>query len=222
MTLRYIMIFGSIVLAGGCAASNGPEVVRIEPTQYRQAYSTAVAVVRDRGWEPEIMDPRSGVIESGATQSGSLFEPWHLTTTDLPTIVESSLAKTRTRVRIEFRPAHRTRLARSGQADIAPPDYLAGDEGPDLTSAAFPLDLRAWVYIEHGYRPNVMRSTWMPHLQAAPRRTGHDASWESPPKGVVWVPTSRDRTAERSILHDIEAAMQINQPVQALQSPPQG
>jgi len=222
MNLRCTVIAGFTILATGCASSSGPELVTIDASQYRAAFSTAVEVVREKGWEPEIIDPRSGVIETAATQAGSLLEPWHLTTTDMPTIVESTLSKTRTRVRLEFRPAHHTRLARSGQADMQPPDYLASTPPPDLTTADTPLDLRAWVYIEHGERPNVMRSTWMPTLQATPRRSGHDARWENPPRGTVWIPTSRDRTAERSLLGAIESALQPGQPVQIAQPEPTG
>jgi hypothetical protein len=67
MTIRSTLIIGFICLlatclAGGCTAHRGPEVVTIAPDQYQEAFATAVALVRAKGWEPEIMDRRSGVI----------------------------------------------------------------------------------------------------------------------------------------------------------------
>jgi hypothetical protein len=84
----------------------------------------------------------------------------------------------------------------------------------DLTDTTTPLNLRAWVYVEHGHRPNIMRSTWHPGLMATPRRTGYDRNWEQPPGGQFWIPTSRDRSAERRLLGRIEEALQTTQPVQ--------
>jgi len=214
MTLRWTGIVGFIGLLAGCTASQGPEVVAVSPAQYDEAFSTSVAMVRARGWEPELMDRRSGVIETAPVQAGSVFEPWHLNTTDMSTIVENSISHTRTRARIEFRPANAARLAKSQRDDLRPPDYLGLEDMGDLTQATGPLDLRAWVYIEHGHTPNVMMSTWTPGLKARPRRVGHDSNWESPPSGVVWITSSRDRGAERRLLGAIERALQTDQPLQ--------
>ncbi len=164
------------------------------------------------------MDRRSGVIESGAVQSGSLLEPWHLNTMDMATIVENTLSKTRTRVRLEFRPVATTALAHSERTNLRRPDFLGAAETADLTRSTEPLDLRVWIFVEHGHAPNVMRSTWLPQLSARPRRAGHDQTWETPP-GPVWIPTSRDRNAERRLLAAIEEALQTDQPIQADPSP---
>ena len=220
MTIRSTLIIGFICLlatclAGGCTAHRGPEVVTIAPDQYQEAFTTAVALVRAKGWEPEIMDRRSGVIETGPVQAGSFFEPWHLNTEDMSTIAESTLSKTRTRVRIEFRPVNHSRLTQSGRSDVEPPDFIGVEDMPDLTGTATPLDLRAWVFVEHGHRPNIMRSTWDPGLKSTPRRTGYDRTWEQPPSGSFWIPTSRDRSAERKLLGNIERALQTNQPIQS-------
>jgi hypothetical protein len=165
------------------------------------------------------MDRRSGVIETGPFQTGSLFEPWHLNTEDMPTIVENTLSTTRTKVRIEFRPANQSRLAQSGRTEIDRPDFIGVEDMPDLTGTTTPLDLRAWVFIEHGHRPNIMRSTWNPSLKSTPKRTGYDPTWEKPPSGTFWIPTSRDRSAERKLLGNIEQALQTNQHIQS--EPPQ-
>ncbi|MDP6986687.1 MAG: hypothetical protein QGG74_01460 [Phycisphaerales bacterium] len=212
---RTVVALALASVVGGCSGIRGPEVLTIEPQQYQEAFSTAVELVRDRGWEPEFMDRRSGVIESGPTQSGSLIDPWRLNTMDMETVVENTLSKTRTRVRVEFRPIHAGGLAHSERDDLRRPDYLGAAETTDLTTAAEPLDLRVWVFVEHGHAPNVMRSTWSPTLSARPRRAGHDRNWESPPAGAVWIPTSRDRNAERRLLWAIQEALQTNQPVQA-------
>lgn len=220
MTIRSTLISGFIgllttFLAGGCTAHRGPEVVTIAPSQYQQAFSTAVALVRANGWEPEIMDRRSGVIETGPVQTGSLLEPWHLNTEDMSTIVENTLSKTRTKVRIEFRPVNQSQLAQSGRSDIDAADFIGVEDMPDLSRTTTPLDLRAWVFIEHGHLPDIMRSTWHPGLTSTPRRTGYDRTWEIPPSGSFWIPTSRDRSAERKLLGRIEQALQTNQPIQS-------
>ncbi len=214
MTIRSIAILGFIGFVTGCSAHRGPEVVTVQPEHYEAAFSTAVELVRAGGWEPEFMDRRSGVIESGPVQAGSLLEPWHLNTEDMPTIVENTLSKTRTRVRLEFRPASGMALAHTERTSVDPADFLGTLDMADLTATEGPLDLRAWVYVEHGHRPNIMRSTWMPSLKATPRRTGYDNRWERPPSGEFWIPTSRDRSAERKLLGAIEKAMQTGQPAQ--------
>ena len=220
MTIRSTLISGFIwllatCLTGGCTAHRGPEVITIAPGQYQEAFSTAVALVRANGWEPEIMDRRSGVIETGPFQTGSLFEPWHLNTEDMPTIVENTLSKTRTKVRIEFRPVNQSQLAQSGRSDIDAADFIGVEDMPDLSRTTTPLDLRAWVFIEHGHLPNIMRSTWHSSLKSTPRRTGYDLAWEQPPSGSFWIPTSRDRSAERKLLGRIEQALQTAQPIQS-------
>jgi hypothetical protein len=197
-------------------------MLTIASGQYQEAFATTVALIRDRGWEPAFMDPRSGVIESDSVQAGSFIEPWMLNTEDFDTIVENTLSKTRTRVRIEFRPVGTASLARTTKPEFESPDYVARQGLQDLTRLDEPLDLRAWVYVEHGHRPDVMRSTWSPKLKSQPTRVGHDPRWEQPPRGVVWIPTSRDRSAERKLLAALEQALQADQPVQAESEPPTG
>ena len=225
MTPPRIRTIAALALTGavaGCSGIHGPEILTIEPQEYQEAFSTAVELVRDRGWEPELMDRRSGVIESGPTQSGSLIDPWRLNTMDMSTIVENTLSKTRTRVRVEFRPVRAAGLAHSERADLRRPDYLGAAETTDLTTAAEPLDLRVWVFVEHGHSPNVMRSTWASTLSAKPRRVGHDRVWEQPPAGTLWIPTSRDRNAERGLLSAIQEALQVDQPTQVDPAPTAG
>jgi hypothetical protein len=217
MTRFRIRWFLLLSLAGsmvGCSASSGPEIVTIAPDQYQEAFSTTIELVRARGWEPELIDRRSGVIETAAFQSGSFVEPWHLNTLDMATIVENTLSKTRTRVRVEFRPARTASLAHSDRTTVHRPEYLGNADTADLIDTSSPLDLRVWIFTEHGHVPNVMRSTWMPTLVARPRQTGHDTTWERPPSGLVWIPTSRDRNAERRLMLAIEQSLQTNQPVQ--------
>ena len=217
--IRPCIAVAALVLTG-CSAHRGPEMLTIASGQYSEAFSTTVELVRHRGWEPELMDRRSGVIESGTVQAGSLIEPFRLNTEDFDTIIENTLSKTRTRVRIEVRPTRPATLARSSQPVLDAPDYVARQGLQDLTQLDQPLDLRAWVYVEHGHKPNLMRSTWSPKLTAQPKRTGYDRQWEQPPGGVIWIPTSRDRSAERKLLAAIEQALQTNQPVQAESEPP--
>jgi hypothetical protein len=225
MTPHRIVMIAFLALPGalgGCSGVDGPELLSIAPQQYQEAFSTTVALVRARGWEPQLMDRRSGVIESGTMQSGSLIEPWQLNTMDMATIVENTLSNTRTRVRVEFRPTRTAGLAHSERTNLRRPEYLGDPEAVDLTESSQPLDLRVWVYVEHGHTPNVMRSTWSPSLRATPRRAGHDRVWEQPPAGVVWITTSRDRNAERRLLSAIEEALQTDQPVQAEPAPSAG
>jgi len=217
MIVHRLLVVALLAVSGatsGCSGVQGPELLTIEPQRYEEAFSTAVALVRDRGWEPELMDRRSGVIESGPTQSGSLVDPWRLNTMDMSTLVENTLSKTRTRIRVEFRPASTAGLAHSDRTNPRRPAYLGDPNALDLTEIAEPLDLRVWVYVEHGHTPNVMRSTWSPSLRTTPRRAGYNRTWEQPPSGVLWIPTSRDRNAERRLLSAIEAALQTDQPAQ--------
>ncbi len=220
MILRMSLFIGFVLLGTGCQSPKGPEVLTIQPDQYQEAFSTMVEMVRNRGWEPELMDRRSGVIESGPVQAGSIFEPWHLNTTEMSTIVENSLSQTRTRVRVEFRPQGQEVFARSNRDELTSPDYLGITDTPDLTQCISPMDLRVWVYIEHGHTPNIMRSTWSGRTTSRPRRNGYDSTWERPPAGTVWIPSSRDRTAEMRLLTAISESLQTDQPVQTAQDSP--
>lgn len=198
----------------GCRGARGPELVTIQSTQYAEAFSTAVELVRDRGWEPEFMDRRSGLIETGPVQAGSLIEPWYLNTGSAASMVENTFNNTRTRVRIEFSPVGERLLAESQPEEIARPDYIGIDTVDDLTTIDGEFDIRAWVYVEHGHRPHVRRSTWSLRLRSAARPAPGDRDWETPVRGQIWVPTSRDRNAERALLAALEAALQADQPVQ--------
>ena len=212
--IRWSLLFVLAWGLAGCSAGSGPEIVIITPGQYQEAFSTTLELVRAQGWEPELMDRRSGVIETGPLQSGSLVEPWHLNTMDMATIVENTLSKTRTRVRVEFRPARTASLAHSDRTTVQHPEYLGQPDSVDLTKSTGPIDLRVWIYTEHGHIPNVMRSTWMPSLRATARQVDYNTTWERPPSGQIWIPTSRDRNAERRLLLNIEQTLQTNQPVQ--------
>lgn len=216
-----IPVFMALLVAlSGCKGARGPEVVTIQPAQYDQAFSTVVELVRDRGWEPEFMDRRSGLIETGPVQSGSLLEPWYLNTGSAASIVENTVNNTRTRVRVEFSPAGSRPLAESSPESIDRPDYLGITDTPDLTRADTPLDIRAWVYLEHGHAPYLMRSTWSLSLRSQARPVPADRTWSSAPARKMWVPTSRDRNAERALLAALEATLTPGEPVQADPSTP--
>jgi len=199
------------ILATGCTGSRGPEVVHVPAGQYQEAFSTAVTLVRARGWEPELMDRRSGVIETAPVQAGSLLEPWHLNTDDMGTMIAYTVSRNRTRARLEFRPTGTPMLAKSEPSEIGKADYLGLTPTIDLITDEQPLDLRAWVYTERGATPNQQISHWTGRRIARPRRVTDDPTWEKPPHGPMWIPSDRDRNAERKLLGAIEAAIQTAQ-----------
>ena len=212
LILGLIAVFGSLI---GCSGAQGPEVVHIPAGQYDAAFSTAVELVRDRGWEPEFMDPRSGVIETAPVQAGSLLEPWHLNTDDTGAMLAYTVSKNRTRARLEFRPAGTEALATSEPEEISEADYLGLAPSVDLAKTSMPLDLRAWVYTERGVTPNRMVSHWTGRIMAKPRQVPDDPQWETPPNGPMWIPADRDRHAERLLLADIQRSLQSAQPEQS-------
>lgn len=192
----------------GCSGPPGPDVVHIPSGQYEIAFSTAVDMVRERGWEPEFMDRRSGVIETAPVQAGSLLEPWHLNTSDTGAMLAYTVSKNRTRARLEFRPAGTESLTTSAPEAISEADYLGLTPTVDLAKTTMPLDLRAWVYTERGVTPNRMISHWTGRMLARPRPVSDDPQWETPPNGPMWIPADRDRHAEALLLAAIAKSLQ--------------
>jgi hypothetical protein len=186
-----------VMIAAGCSAGRGPDVLTIEGARYSQVFDAAVEVARQEGLYAVFRDRRGGVIETETRHAPTVLEPWHADGAAAAQRWENTLANQRRRARFEFRVAD---AAHSGQAERSSPDPLGGDETSlDLTTAAEPLLLSVQVVLERAYQPDIRRSSWT-------RLASRQSTTPGEPT-FFWVPVSRDPDFERRLLARIEESL---------------
>jgi hypothetical protein len=182
-----------LALLGGCASSDGPEVLAIAPDAYDEAFDAAVEAARARGLAAALKDRRGGVIETDTAPAGSMFEPWRGESASWGQAVEHTAGFARRRARFEF----------------APPGVdAAGGESrtADLTNQSQALELRVLVTVERASRPGLRSSTWS-QLRSSTTLIVPPGSDGQPLPGQHWVPLGRDEAFERRLLADVGRAM---------------
>ncbi len=192
-----------VVGLGGCASNSGPEVVMVDGSRYAEAFDAAVEAARREGMPATLRDRRSGVIETDARPSGSIFEPWKADAASSTQAWEQTLHFERRRVRFEFAPADQPPVALTPDQPLTGADPSGAADAPiDLTTHAGPLRLVAIVTIERHYRTGDRRSTWSRRISSQFTYGPGDADATRP--NAFWTPVARDEAYERRILATVE------------------
>ncbi len=200
--LAVLLICGSL---SGCATSQGPAFLTIQPEAYADAFDAAVEAAAVAGLSPIVRDRRSGLIETEPRIAGSLLEPWRTDNASFTQTIENTITFQRRRARFEFAPV----LFQPDQPAVAPltgPDLFATQDAEvDLSRHTGPLELRVWVYVERAYSPGLRRSTW---TRAKTTRTRIIvAEEEEALRTQYWTPVRRDEAYERRLLAAVQSAM---------------
>jgi hypothetical protein len=189
--------------AAGCAGSRGPDLVTISGSEYDLAFATAVDVVRGMGMPAELIDRRTGVLETEYRTAGTIVEPWRSDSSTLGGAIESTINHERRKARIEFTPVRFEERA-AAENQLTGPD-LVGErvEVVDLTGYDGRIEVRAWVQIERSTAIGRRRGDWT-------RRSTTVAI--DPNSGLgraqtFWTPVTRDSALERRLLRQIEDAV---------------
>ena len=175
-----------MLLAAGCAAPRGPEVLRIDGSRYGQAFDAALAAARRNSMAPELRDRRGGIIETQPVIMGSWLDPWRSGAS-----LESTFSLERRRARFEFAPLQ---PGASGEAAEPP---------PDLSSYPGAVELRVWVVVDRAYSPGLRWDTWSKALTTRATIT-QPASDPSAPTQEFWQPLRRDPPMEQRLLSEVQ------------------
>ena len=209
MHLRAFLLISVCMVWGGCAGGTGPEVVQVPETEYQLAFDSAVEVARLHGMRPAFLDRRAGIIETEPVIAGSILEPWYADNADFSQALRNTIARNRYRARFEFT---RAGFKPRGADGTIPPVDLLGvtDEDWDLTSGAGPLDLRAWVFEERGHSVGQRRTPWTFIGTSYTYQVPVEGNWDEN-QVFFWTPTTRDRSAERRLLAEVQERIQAEQ-----------
>jgi hypothetical protein len=209
-------------ILGGCAGSNGPEVVMLPSTRYSEAFDSAVEAVRKQGMPASLRDRRQGVILTEPRYAGSLLEPWRTDNANFAQANENTLNFQRRRTRFEFAPVGYQPPVTAAEEGLTGPDVVAGNLPiTDLTSFDGELELRVWVYVERAFEPGVKRDPWSRSLTTKYRTVDSDGKTQKS-EGLIWTPVNRDRAYERRLLLAVQESMGLSEPPESPESRPPG
>ena len=202
MHRRWLVIVALASLAG-CASPQGPEVVAISASDYDLAFDSALEALRGVGMHAELIDRRSGIVETEYRTAGTILEPWRTDSSTAAIAFESTVNHERRKARLEFTPV-RFDEAPAAEAPLTGPDLVGESiEVTDLTQYDGRIELRAWVHLERSTVVGRRRGDWT-------RRSSTMAI--DPDSGLgpaqrFWTPVARDEELERRLLRDIQEAL---------------
>jgi hypothetical protein len=196
----------------GCASTPvGPGHLAVEGDRYEDAFAAACEVLRAQGLAPEVVDGRTGRIETGPRYAPSLVEPWGWGEVTASEALEGTLAFERRRARVEFMSAAGGPLAPDAAAPLVGPLLPGADrEGPaDLAEslARTPveaLEMRVTVSVERQFRPGKQSSPYTRAFGGYARDVTTPDPPGAPRDRSVWTPVARDERLERAIVAEIE------------------
>jgi hypothetical protein len=211
----------------GCHTIDGPASIELASGDYDRAFDACILEGRALEMPPAVADRGNGVIETEPRTMGSLVEPWRLDHSGPSQVLESTVQFQRRRVRFLFAPTGFEPNPIDGQAEFAGGAEPGSPEDVsrfDLERYQGTIELRAHVFIERGFVPNIRKSTWSNGLSSIARdampRAADDGSDRMP---TLWTPVGRDEEAERTLLARIQARLQEQAPADnATSGPPAG
>lgn len=196
----------------GCHTIEGPASIELASEHYDRAFDACIDEGRALEMPPAVADRGNGVIETEPRTMGSLVEPWRLDHSGPSQVLESTVQFQRRRVRFLFAPAGFEPSVIDGKAEFtggAEPGSPEDVSRFDLETYQGAIALRAHVFIERGFVPNIRKSTWSQGLSSVARdampRAADDGTDRLP---TLWTPVGRDEEAERTLLARIQARLQ--------------
>jgi len=192
-------------MPGGCASSQGPEVITVDASQYQAAFDAAAEAARVEGMPPVLQDRRAGVIETDARVAASLVEPWRSENASFHQAVENTLSMQRRRARFEFVPVGSQAPGSTPEPEVAPSVAMAPQSEIDLTQISGPVELRVRVFVDRAQSPGVRHGFW----SRAETTTADLVAPEGETRGIYWVPITRDMAFERRLLQAVQDAMPV-------------
>jgi hypothetical protein len=196
-----------VLLLAGCAAKQGPDLLRVDADHYRAAFDAALEASRECGMPPALRDRRQGVIETLPLLSSTVLTPWRGDNASMSQAVENTIAFRRRRARFEFTPVGAAPADGTDEAAKEGADLL-GLRAPEVDLSAYEgvLELTVRVYVDQAYNLGIRRSTWS-------RRSTTRARIDSPSSDKwipqdFWTPVTRDEAFERRLLAAVDRALQ--------------
>lgn len=186
----------------GCATSDGPTVLLIDPSNYAFAFDAAVEAAAADGMKPVLLDRRNGIIVTSPTVAGSLFEPWKSRASSPRQALEDTLALQRRTARFEFKPVNAVTFSSVQQGSLVGPNLLSGS-GRDMIENDELIELRVWVYVDRYYAQGIRRGTWSLSSETVSKNVPAEGTWEQTPASF-WAPVTRDVASERALLARVE------------------
>jgi len=201
--VRAFTLLIALMCAAGCASNRGPEVVTITASEYQLAFDSAMNAVREVGMPAELIDRRTGILETEYRNAGTMFEPWRSDSTTASSAFESTINHERRKVRIEFTPVQFTDQPGADEL-LTGPDFTGERIGvADLTTYDGRIEIRALVQLERSTVVGRRRGDWTRRSTTVTRDpdSGLDRSQ------TFWTPIARDEALERRLLREIEKAI---------------
>ena len=204
-----VLMFATACLAlAGCAADPVPPVLAFPRADYERVFDAAVETARIYRLRPVVTDRELGVIETDARTAGSLLEPWRTDNDGFQDMIAHTVNFERRRVRFEFVPEEFSAPMPSADTRAegpAIPGSIRAESRFDLLATKGTIEMRAWVYVDRGFRPNQQIGRWTSgetRVSTDPTMT-QDREDESTRIPTEWTPIGRDVPYEQRLMLSI-------------------
>ncbi|MEI6475826.1 MAG: hypothetical protein WCO75_10570 [Planctomycetota bacterium] len=206
--LAVLMFTTAFLTLVGCAADPAPAVLAFPRADYERVFDAAIETARVYRFQPVTTDRELGVIETDARSAGSMLEPWRTDNDGVQDMMAHTINFERRRVRFEFVPEtfdSPTPAVDARAEGAAIPGSTRAEERFDLLTTKGTIELRAWVYVDRGFRPNQQIGRWTSgetHVSTDPTMT-QDREDESTRIPTAWTPIGRDVPYEQRLMVSI-------------------
>ncbi len=200
-----LLLFTLLTIFSGCSTSNGPDMLELTSDSYTTAFDAAVQSAKAKGFQPVLLDRRSGTISTEPLIGGSVLEPWKPKGSNPRQSLENTLALQRRTARFEFVPVTHPMDDNDASEQLSGPDLLAPST-IDLTRYEGPIELRVWVYVDRRYTQGKQTSTSSFRNTSVSKTLPPDETWEQTPT-TFWTPIARDVSKERALLKHVESSL---------------